>query len=385
MNGSNGEIINNINSNSKYENGITTNEMLINSQQQQPNTPTSNGKYDSQSSLNSSSSSSSTASSRSSPTTQNPSIAVSSNGNSSGEHQFKPSPSGNTPIFNNNQNLQQQPAFTPINNPQNGGPNGGEFVPVNGSYIHHHPNAAFIPTTSHMAMFNNNSSHPQYVSNNTNNNSNNNSSANHSDMKHAHHQQQNHPTTNFFYNGMVPCSSDRGMSAVPMGYPPVTCSASDMAFLAAGLNNMMTVQPSYQYMMAGPPNMPFIPVTTAPTTMDFNNNNNNKPVVVENHDAVNFTPMSSPQSGAMMHHNNAQPPQSTFQHQPNKMSLGNNGSAGKSNVVVDTAPVGQQPQQPHAVESGNSTGNNNSNVGLKAQNFVFMSTAPGKVNRVVVH
>jgi len=373
INGSNGDIINNTNNN-KYENGVTTNEMFVNTQQQPtPNTTTSsNGKYDSQQSSNSSSNATS---SRSSPITQNPSP-------NNGDHQFKPSQSGSTPIFNN-QNLQQQqqPAFTPVkvNSPQNGGPNGGEFVPMNGSYIHH-PNAAFIPTTSHMAMFNNNSSQPQYVSNS-------NSSTNHSDMKHQ--QQQNHHPTNFFYNGMVPCSSDRTMSAVPMGYPPVTCSASDMAFLAAGLNNMMTVQPSYQYIpMAGPPNMPFIPVTTAPTTMDFNNNSN-KLVNVENHDAVSFTPVSPTQSAAMMHHSNAQPPQSTFQQQPsNKIPLANGGGAGKSNVV-DTVSVvqPQQQQQSHAVEGGNPAGGagNNSSVGLKAQNFVFMSTAPGKVNRVVVH
>jgi len=380
INVSNGDIIsNNTNNNSnKYENGgVTTNEMFINSQHQQhqqSNTTSSaiNGKYDSQSS----SSSSNATPALSSPTNNPTTSALSPN---NGDHQFKPSPSGSTPIFNNNQNLQQQhqPAFTPLNSPQNGGPNSGEFVPMNGSYIHH-PNAAFIPTTSHMAMFNN-SSHPQYVSNT------NNSSTNQSDMK-QNQQQQNHHPANFFYNGMVPCSPDRNISAVPMGYPPVTCSAPDMAFLAAGLNNMMTVQPSYQYIpMAGTPNMPFIPVTTASTTMDFNANSN-KSVVVENHD---FTPVSPPQSAAMMHHSNAQPPQSTtFQQQQtsNKIPLGNSVGVVKSNV--ETASVVQpQQQQQHAVEGGgNSAGSgNNSSVGLKAQNFVFMSTAPGKVNRVVVH
>lgn len=237
-----------------------------------------------------------------------------------------------------------------------------------------------------MAMFNN-SNHPQYVSNT------NNSSTNQSDMKQNQQQQQNHHPANFFYNGMVPCSTDRNMSAVPMGYPPVTCSAPDMAFLAAGLNNMMTVQPSYQYIpMAGTPNMPFIPVTTASApTMDFNSNSN-KSVVVDNHDTVNFTPVSPPQSAAMMHHSNAQPPQtSTFQQQQlqtsNKIPLANSVGVVKSNVVETPSVVQPQQQQQHAVEGGgNSAGSgNNSSVGLKAQNFVFMSTAPGKVNRVVVH
>ena len=143
--------------------------------------------------------------------------------------------------------------------------------------------------------------------------------------------------------------------------------------------------------MAGTPNMPFIPVTTASApTMDFNANSN-KAVVVDNHDTVNFTPVSPPQTAAMMHHSNAQPPQSTtFQQQQlqtsSKIPLANSVGVVKSNVV-ETVSVVQPQQQQHAVEGGGSSAGsaNNSSVGLKAQNFVFMSTAPGKVNRVVVH
>ena len=190
----------------------TSSEIFVNSQ----SSPSTNGggKYDLPSPNSSTSGSS--------PVTHKPPPAA--------VDQFKLSSSsgGGAPVFNPPPTT-LQPTFVPVSSPQNGGGSSGELIHMNGSYIH--PNGTFIPTTSHVTMFNNNS-YLQHVSNNMNNNS---STINSSEMKHhQHHHHQQHP--NFFYNGMVTCA-DRNIPAVSMGYPPVSCSASDMALLAAGFNN----------------------------------------------------------------------------------------------------------------------------------------------------
>jgi len=60
-------------------------------------------------------------------------------------------------------------------------------------------------------------------------------------------------------------------------------------------------------------------------------------------------------------------------------------SLGNSLPAYPTPPTKVAPPPQHATEVVNSQQQNGDSMPLKTQNFVFMSTAPGKVNRVVVH
>ena len=311
-------------------------------------------------------------------------------------HYFQPHSTNNSNAGDFKQQQQQavfsnpQPAFAASvvvnSSPHSNTHNNGEMNVHNTAAYMHHPsvpvtNGAFIPTTNHATpMFNNTNMSQQHIPNNSN------SSAT-GEIK----QQQQHP--NFFYNGMIQCgggsvADQRSAIPVSMGYPPspVACNTPDMAMLAAGMNNMMAV-PSYQYipMAAAPPNMSFNPIPTAtqPTTgpgglSEFNN----KPAE-NNNDAVNFTPISPPHQPLLHISNNAKPPQqpASFQ-QPQQQQQQQQQQQTKISLAVTSS---SQPSiQNHSVaDNGNTTAN--ASVGLKAQNFMFMSTAPGKVNRVVVH